>query len=267
MTQDDYRSRLKSELARRKMVNSRYSLRAFAKAIGLSAPYVSKVLAGQKSLSIEAAVQVSEKLGYSKAEAAEFCQLVQIGNATSSKTREILEMGQSGTEGAFVSVELETFAVMSDWYHFAILELSTCKGFKSNVSYIAQKLKISVNESEAAVYRLIKLGLLKEHKGRWKKNDEYIATPSDKASQALRNFHAQMIRKAQHSMANEDVSKREITGLTFAIDPQQLQNAKMEVRKFLMRMAKLADSSTASQVMQLNVQLFSLSELSNEVSK
>lgn len=58
------RSLLLAELTRRKERNGAYSLRSFARDLGLSAASVSNVLAGKQGLSVVAARKISEALGW-----------------------------------------------------------------------------------------------------------------------------------------------------------------------------------------------------------
>ncbi len=58
----EYRSFLKAELGDRIAKNSRYSLSAFAKQLGMAKSMLSEVLKGKKSLSIEAAGRVAAQL-------------------------------------------------------------------------------------------------------------------------------------------------------------------------------------------------------------
>ena len=242
------------------MVNPRFSLRAFARLIGLSAPFVSKVLSGQKNLSVNAAATVAEKLGYSPSEATQFCRLVQMQGPVSAKARHLLD-GDAEARNEYKSVDLEIFQMISDWYHYAILELSTCRGFKPTSDYVAKRLRISKLEASSALARLVRLGLLEKKQGTLKKTDRFIATPTDKASRALRNFHLQMIEKAKSALEEQPVETRDITGITVAIDAKKLDLAKTEIQKFRQRLAKIMDSDRADQVYQLNIQFFSLSEI------
>ena len=165
-TDESYRRRLRDELHRRQMVNPRYSLRGFAKAMGLSAPFLSKVLSGQKNLSLTSAAEICETLGFSRLQATEFCRLVQVESTPSEKARGILRSENDLDTIGVAALELEAFSVVSDWYHYAILELSTCRGFKSDPAYIAKKLRISKAEAASALRRLATLGLLKLERGK-----------------------------------------------------------------------------------------------------
>jgi uncharacterized protein (TIGR02147 family) len=256
--QNDYREQLKSEMKRRQMVNPRYSLRAFALTLGLSAAFVSKVLSGQKNFSVETANLVAEKLGFSRPETQQFCQLVQIQNTKSSKLRSLLAGAETDEE--FNPLTLDTFQAMSDWYHYAILELTNCRGFRAEPRYIAAKLKISEDEARGAVDRLLRLGLLKHKQGRLAKTNRFIATPTERASSALRHFHSQMIEKARRALEEQSVAERDITGITMSLRAENLALAKEEIGRFRRRMAKLMDSEKSNQAYQLNVQFFALSE-------
>lgn len=60
----------------------------------------------------------------------------------------------------YLQVSIDTCSVISDWYHYAILELTYVSGFKANPNWIVKKLSITVEESKSAVERLKRLGLL-----------------------------------------------------------------------------------------------------------
>ena len=67
-----YRKLLKAELARRKAVNPRYSIRAFASALKLNNGYLSKVISGKVMLTVETANEVSTLLKLNKVERDQF---------------------------------------------------------------------------------------------------------------------------------------------------------------------------------------------------
>ena len=259
---DNYQDRLRAELTRRQNVNQRYSLRTFAKTIGLSPAFLSKVLRGNLDLSPERAVDVAERLGYSAGETAQFCQLVQMNRMSSPKLSHVFAAtsAEAADAAGFVPVALDAFQTVSDWYHYALLELSQCKDFSSEPSFIAHALGISEKEAAGALTRLVRVGLMKRIRGKYVKTNQYLATPTDKPSQAVRNFHAQMIQKAQHALQAQAVEQRDITGITIAINSEKMSLAKNEIRKFRRKMAKLLDSSKPTEVYQLNVQFFKLTQ-------
>jgi len=259
--QQDYRHWLKAELERRQRINPRYSLRSFAQNLELSPSFLSKVLNGKKNLSIESAFDVSEKLQLSNTEKKLFCQWVakhSIGDIIS----EITSDNSENTElDHAVNLELESFQVISDWYHFAIRELTETKGFKEDPNWIAQRLGISPKEAREGFARLIKLKLIDKKRGRYKKTAELMATPSGTPSQALRNHHSQMIHKANEALNTQSVLERSITGITIPTHPEKIEMVRDEIMKFRRRMAELLDTKNPSEVYQLNIQLFRLTEI------
>jgi uncharacterized protein (TIGR02147 family) len=259
----DYRLQLKAEFDRRKMVNARYSLRAFAHALDVSAAFLSNLFQGKKNLSLETALLVAEKLGYSDAETAQFCQLIQIANAKSSKLKAALtarrESPMTSPAPAFAPLELEAFQALSDWYHYGILVLCECDGFQANSGWIAKRLGIRKEDAEAAIGRLLRLGLIKHANGTFARTETFIATTSDQPSQALRNHHLQMIEKAKNALQSQSIERRDITGITLAVRADQLPLAKKEIKRFRRRMARLLETPKGDDVYQLNIQFFSLS--------
>lgn len=63
-TIEDYRQMLGSELERRQSRNPRYSLRAFARDIGLHASDLSKILRGKKPIPLSTAVSVVPRMNW-----------------------------------------------------------------------------------------------------------------------------------------------------------------------------------------------------------
>src|SRR4051812_39521403 len=91
---------LKSELSRRCERNPSYSLRAFAKSLGVSHTILSLVLAGKRPLARKSARKISEKLGLDPAQQAAF-----------------LRFGDPGPRFQAQQLTLDQFALIADWYH------------------------------------------------------------------------------------------------------------------------------------------------------
>src|SRR3954468_13014795 len=69
---------LSEELARRMKSNPRYSQRAFARQLGLSAGELSEILRGKRSLSLRSALRVASSLGLSPSETRHLITLAQL---------------------------------------------------------------------------------------------------------------------------------------------------------------------------------------------
>lgn len=253
--QQGYREQLQRELDRRKRANPHFSLRSFARTLDVSPSFLSHVINGHKNLSLVMALKIAQKLRYSPTEADSFVDLVK------HEMQQVVasQLPERATEG--LTLQLEAFQVVSDWYHFAIKELTTTKGFKSDIKWIAKRLNIKTQEAKEAVDRLLLLGLLeRDAEGTLVSTEAFINTPTNQPSRAIRNHHQQMIQKAQEALENQPVDKRDITSTTLTIRPDQIDLARREIQKFQRHLTRVLHSPEASEVYQLNVQFFGLTE-------
>ena len=89
----DYRDVLKTELAKRKALSPKYSLRDFAKDIGISPSLLSYVLSGKKGLSRKSAQKVATALTLTNIIGRYFCLLVASINGRSRRVRNAAKQG------------------------------------------------------------------------------------------------------------------------------------------------------------------------------
>jgi uncharacterized protein (TIGR02147 family) len=267
------KGQLESELKRRQRINSAYSLRAFARDLGMTAGYLSLVLAGKRQFSLERITQVMQKLGYSATQVSQFLGAMHPAAVGSPKrgprVRKLPRRPLSADDVVdpdenVVTLQLDAFQTVSDWYHAAILELTRCADFHGSPEWIAGRLRITVSEAAQACERLLRLGLLaRGADGRLAKTDNFLSIPSGTPSRALRSYHAQFLEKAKAALDAQNVDERDITNLVVAVDPQQLPALKEEIKQFRRRIGQLLDGPLGKdpkEVYQLGIQLFRLSE-------
>ena len=236
-------------LASRMSRNKSYSLRAFARDLGLSPGFLSHLMSGKKRLSRERALRVSSALGLSDQQADRLMGAVSSSGASKASTPS-------------VPLALEQFRAFSRWYHLAILDLTTCKNFRSDASWIAKRLKISTAQSRDAVARLLRLGLLKDAGGAWLKTDRSLTLPTKRAEPEVREFHRQMIIKAMEALDDPSRAaflRRDVRGITLAVNPRKIPEAKLRIARFHQELADLLTSGDCTEVFQFNSQLFALS--------
>ncbi|HVK62126.1 MAG TPA: TIGR02147 family protein, partial [Bdellovibrionales bacterium] len=174
----DYRVYLKGVLEQRLRDNARYSLRAFARDLQVTPARLSEILNRKKGLSLEAATLMAKRLSLSEQETRFFCDLVQMADARSASAKKVAEIriDREIQSQNFNTIQLDVFKVISDWHHFAILELTLVDGFRSDSAWIAKKLGISAHEVKAAIDRLVTLELLELKGKRLVKTDMKITT-------------------------------------------------------------------------------------------
>lgn len=237
--QNQYLKYIFEEFDMRKLRNAKYSLRAFARDLDLTPSKLSRLLRGKEGISRVKAEALSARLNLSKPETNHFLNLVESEHSRSQTVRaRIKEKLAAEQETAFDEISLEKFRVISDWYHFALLELLETEGLKPTVPHLAERLGISQTEAKEAIQRLLDLGLLeKSGSGKWRQTMAQLATPS-LPSQVLRKYHHQIIHKLQESLETTPVEERDFSAVTFAVSSSQMELARKELKKFRRSLAE-----------------------------
>ncbi|MCM2277471.1 MAG: DUF4423 domain-containing protein [Oligoflexia bacterium] len=244
---------LTEELHRRTRSNPRYSQRAFARQLGMSPGELSEVLRGKRSLSLRSALKAARALALNPEE-----------------TRELVLLSQADRGGALPppdsrdarprELTMDFFRIVSDWYCFAILNLSECTGATLEPAYLARRLGISQAEARIALERLERVGLIERRQGRLLPAPDYVISPSGIPSEAIRNYHSQILDKAKAALESQALEERDITGLGLAIDPRHLPAIKKELSEFQDRIAAKYSTGRKTEVYQLEIALFRLTE-------
>ncbi len=247
---------LRIEYALRRSRNESYSLRAFARFLRVPSGPLSEIMAKKRTLSVPLGKKICDRLGYNPAEQQKFLGLVQ-----KHRRGRVAAPEPDAPEdpAAYRQLELDKFALMSDWYHFALLSLMETKDFSHDEKWIAARLGISTVEARGALECLSRLGMVQNIQGKWIGTGEW-STPHNVPSLAGRRFEKQGLQKASEALEHVPVEQRDITSITMAIDPAKLPQAKELIRRFRREMAQFLEQGERKEVYKLNVQLFPLSK-------
>jgi len=228
----NYRGYLSAILVQRMQANPSYSMRAFARSLGLSAGELSEVLRGKRKLSLRSAERVAEGLNLIPKEREHLVRLVLDERRERAPTS---LMPSDGPKAAASSQELsaERFAVVAEWYCFAILNLAQCEGFRWDEAHIARRLGILRTEARNALDLLEKIGLIRRTNRGLQVDDTFVMSPDGIPSDAVRAYHRQILGKAAAALDEQPVEEREIAGVSFAISWKLMGPLKKELSQFL----------------------------------
>jgi len=247
----DFKTYLQEELVLRCKRNPAYSLRSFARALGVSPSFLSKVLNGHRRITDKIFQQMTANLNLEPATVSAFGA----------------EASSSDSKMTFQNLQLEYFKIISDWYHYALIELTHVEGFKSTPEWIASKLGITVNQAKAAVERLLHLELLEMHKGKLRPTSGGNTTTKNEFTDlAFKKMQDDLLKKAIESLWNEDLEKRDHTSICMAIDPQDIPEVKKRLttaRREICRYLERPQRRKATQVYNLSLSFFALSKESS----
>lgn len=271
LTSTSYRDVLKNELKLRIQKNPSYTLRSFALRLKMQASALSEILNGKRGLSPNRAGQVADALGFQNWERQYFVSLVESMHARSKPVRDLALQKIANYQEILESPLNEDQAeVISNWWHFAIIELSRTQGFVPTPRGIARKLGIPSGTAKEAVERLIRMKVLrKSGKTIVPVTDALITSGHDVPSEAIRNLHRELIKKSLVAIDSQDTRKRNLSSLVFSIDTtneKTVDQLKKLIMDFNKKINKIATASNqATELYCFSTQLFSL-EAQNSTS-
>jgi transcriptional regulator with XRE-family HTH domain len=250
--QTSFRLFLQSELAKRCARNANYSLRAFAMHLDVDHSTLSQWLRGRRPITARSIESIGAKLGLTEESIQQYVlRAVRDDDVT--------------TPAAWYLTP-ETMALVAEWYHFAILELTQLESFRPDSRWIAHVLGISVDEVNVALQRLIRLDLLDmETTTRW-------VDKSGDARVSLESLGTELIEKQQHqnrrlstSAVHElPLSVREHTSITVSVNSAALPRAFELMARLRQQLVELLQEGPADDVYQIECALFPVTTIKRE---
>jgi uncharacterized protein (TIGR02147 family) len=244
------RERLSAAIRR----NPRFSLRSFAKQLGIDHSTLSQVLRSRRRLSGRALRAVGKRMGLSE-------ETIRSYSRRSGKKPNFNRLPDNLRSYHF---DLDTFQFLSVWYHYAILELIQVQGFKTDSRWIAKTLGIAVEDVNIALQRLLRLGLLE-----MPRRDIWI----DKSGDA--EFHTADLTEAASNQMNREIHELAIDSIkripssdrvhrqmVVALPSSKLPRLRMLADEFIGELRSLiSEGDKSDDVYQLDISVFSITTL------
>ena len=251
---------------RKRSKNPSYSLRALARDLGKSAPFVSQLFRGKRRVPFDLISSLAEVLEMDEMARRELSFSSVFHSALPESIKNDLgETFKVQSTGEFRSYEeslLTEFDLLRNWYYVAILDLVSLKQFQPNPAWIAKKLKISLYQVETALKALFAAGLLIEKDGRWVKSKHKLRFSTKASKESVRLFHRQMIEKSLSELTTktDEISfqKRLISGMSIATNPKNLERAKNRLNEMIFELSEILSEGECTELYQFNLQLFAL---------
>ncbi len=258
----DFRLWLQKEFTDRCKRNPRYSLRAFAQLLKMDASSISQIFSGKRKASKKV---ISQACGTLSANS-------ELQNYFIQKSKENFKYASLGKakiiEPTFELLAQDAFAFISDWYHFALLELINVEGFNQNPSWCAKSLGITKTEAQIAIERLIRLGLFRYENKKLVRTNKLITNFSQgMTSPAHKNIQRKILELALAAIDNTPTEAKDITAMTMAIDTKKIPEARKLISKFRREMSTYLEDGPQVQVYNLAIQLYPISKTINKEEK
>ena len=252
----DFRMFLQADLARRCRSNPRYSLRSYAMFLGVSPSFLSHLLHGKRPVTRATLDKLSKKIGMDPKTIDGFVRY-HFENHDQEKSSAVRMM----------ELTMDKFQIISDWYHYAILELTLVDGFCPQAKWVAKSLGITVSEVHAAVERLQRVGLLTlTEAGHWVVNPEGNTTiGNDYSNMALRHLQRQVLEKSIVALETQPIEQRDHSSVTMAVDSSLMPELKSCIKAFRRQMIGFQEKSAKKdQIYHLSVSIYPVLEKINQ---
>lgn len=247
---ETFKTYLQQEFVKRTTKNPSYSLRAFAKHLGLNHATLSTLISGKRKITRATIEKISKSLNLGPNEIQNFTEISSVIKPTSNH---------------YFLIQQDAFAAISEWYFDAILELSLIPQFKLEPSLIAQSIGVNELQAKIALETLERLELLiKDKHGRYQLQHQNSINILDPAftSAANRKHQKSILEKSIEAIDSVERKNRDHTSTTMAINIKDLPKAKQLIQNFRHDLNAFLQREDAkpNEVFQLQVSFFPLSQ-------
>lgn len=254
---------LREALSERSARNPSYSLRAFARDLGVSPQQLSNVINGRRGMGSELAERVAESLDLDAREKTQFTESLRARFSRSRSERAVALARIQGlqSQGRVKSLELDLFKAVSGWHHFALIELVKLSLHKKKrgTAWFAQKLGISEAETDRALGRLERLELISKTKTGWIANQDIVVADRGVPTESIRNFHRQLLEAASQALVFQTQEERYGSSSTLPVRVRSLERARKLIQEFRLKFdQEISDPEGGEEVYGLSLQFFRL---------
>ncbi len=142
------------------------------------------------------------------------------------------------------------------------------KDFKPTAIYISERLGISITLAKQSLERLLRVNLIRFENKKLVRTNIALSTTDGIPNLALRKSHYQTLERTRIALDEHPFESFDVTWLTFAFEPKDMEAAKQKIRDFQDEFAdQFSTSKNATEVYRLSMQLFSLTKPTPRKSK
>jgi uncharacterized protein (TIGR02147 family) len=256
----DFRVYLQRELISRCRANPRYSLRAFARNLDIEPSHLSKILKGKRPVAPKLLEHMSQRLDLPPSRIESFKARL----PKRWRKKDALD-NRSEPQRQIYQIPLDAFEIISDWHHYAILELIKIRGFRPEPKWIARKLGVTPTEVHCYMDRLVRVGILEiDRDGNWTDSSGGFSTHvlgENYTSYAHKKAQSEILKMAADALMDIPIERRDQSSTMITTNVEKLQAAKKMIKSFRMRLMEfLEDCDEKNAIYQLSVSLFPLIE-------
>jgi uncharacterized protein (TIGR02147 family) len=227
--------------------NPAFSLRSFSFRLGVQAPVISEIFNGKRLVTRKLAEKILEALKIDESEKRKI--LIHF------PSRQVRSKKKTNH-----TIDGSIFRLVSDWWYVAIISLAETPNCSADPESISKKLNIPVIDANEAIQKLTQLGLVSKENNLLKSTGKYLRFSSKIPNEAIKKHHQQGLHLASNALQEIDLELREFGSITFRGDPELLELARKKLRLVRNEISSIMNTSSATEVYRLQVQLFPLTK-------
>lgn len=248
-----------------KSVDPEYSYQKFSEDLGLGSANAHGVIKGRRPLTQKAALKIASILGLAGVQKRYFLAMVEEMRAKTRGERDQAFAARMELRSKALPTELDRkqLAFFEHWYHAAILEILRLPDSFDDIDWISKRIcpEISKQKVKESLDLLLVLGYLAKNQetGRLQPTDVTISSGNEVSGLAIQSFHRQMLGLSLDALDYLPREDRDISAITVTVSQALATQMKDEIIALRKRFLQLsASESTPDDVVQINIQLFSL---------
>lgn len=231
---EDYLRILQNEFQQRKQKNKKYSLRAFAKFLGVSHALLSLVFLKKKGLSLKMAEKISAKLALSHLERNIFVSSVEkcFSRSANKKTKAGQVLKELQKQKQFKSLTQDTVSQIDHWAYVAVFE-----AIYSKKALTTKELCFFFDQKPSLIIKVVtylqEISAIADENGTFSAISSSLQTSNDIPAKAMVSYHISMAQKAISAIQQQPVHMREFQNAILTVNQESLGEAKKMIRNFI----------------------------------
>lgn len=263
-TYSEYRDFLRDYFEARRLENSKFSFRVFARQAGFATGSTPKmVLDGKRKLTIESARKFAKGLQLNKRQTSYLEALVEFEQADSTekkaaaahKIKALVPRHKTAVLGREFADYITNLNLV------ALREMLHLRDFKEEPAWIGRTIQPSMTPAEIkqAFAQLFRLGLVvKNDKGKLVPAEPIVSTTAEVNDIDVFSIHRSLLKMAEESLATVPANKRHNASLTFPVPLRKMEEIKKRILSFQQSLIELVDDgqNDFDEVFHLSIALF-----------
>lgn len=267
----DYRVFFKDRFIWKQKESKGFTQRQLSQDAQIALGLFTKIVKGERDLSAKVMLKIADSFALEEDEFNDLELLVLYNQAKTqpeklARLKELMELRSGHTSPT--TLDKKHYQFYTEWHHSAIREIISSGAFCGTYKELGQLLipSISSREAKNSIHLLTDLNLIREVESKggsyvWKVLSQLITSDEELAKTSVRKFNQDMIDKGKEALDQFSKEQRNISTVTLSLSDSQYPLLVEKVRQFRQEVLAIAAADTQSnKVLQLNMQLFPLSQ-------